>query len=130
MIRYALGSLLAFGALNAFAGGYYGMSGAAGVPREWLQGTPFTDYFIPSVILLVVVGGSFLIAAIAMLTDLHIGRGAALISGAIVLGWVVVQVAMIGYVSWMQPTTAVAGVSVLVLALLLPVSNESLRLKP
>ena len=27
-LRYALGGLLAFGALNAFAGGYYGMAGA------------------------------------------------------------------------------------------------------
>jgi hypothetical protein len=35
-LRLALGLLLAFGALNAFAGGYYGLSGARGVPTEWL----------------------------------------------------------------------------------------------
>ena len=34
LIRYLLGGLLAFGALNAVAGGYYGLSGAEGVPRE------------------------------------------------------------------------------------------------
>ncbi len=27
-VRYALGGLLVFGALNAFGGGYYGLSGA------------------------------------------------------------------------------------------------------
>lgn len=59
-IRYVLGSLLTFGALNAAYGGYYGLSGAKGVPLEWLSGSPFRDYFIPSLILLVVVGGSFL----------------------------------------------------------------------
>ncbi len=32
-IRMLLGVLLAFGALNAFAGGYYGLSGAERVPR-------------------------------------------------------------------------------------------------
>jgi hypothetical protein len=37
-IRWILGLLLAFVALNAFAGGYYGMSGARNVPTEWLQG--------------------------------------------------------------------------------------------
>ena len=65
-IRYSLGGLLAFGALNAFGGGYYGLAGAAGVPTEWLKGSPFPDYFVPSLILLVVVGGSFLVAAIAV----------------------------------------------------------------
>ena len=43
-IRTLLGALLAFGALNAFAGGYYGMSGAAGVPREWLAGSLSTPH--------------------------------------------------------------------------------------
>jgi hypothetical protein len=61
------GCLLAFGALNAFGGGWYGLSGARGVPTEWLRGSPFRDYSVPSLLLLVVVGGSFLIAAIAAL---------------------------------------------------------------
>jgi hypothetical protein len=66
--RYVLGSLLAFGALNAFAGGYYGMSGAEDVPKEWLEGSPFDDYFIPGLVLFVVVGGSSLAATIRRLT--------------------------------------------------------------
>jgi hypothetical protein len=36
----------------------------------------------------------------------------ALSAGAIVLAWVIVQVAIIGYVSWLQPATTVAGVLV------------------
>src|SRR5580765_1287791 len=76
-IRYSLGSLLAFGALNAIGGGSYGLSGAAGVPTEWLEGSPFSDYFIPSLILLVVVGGSFVVAAIGVFAGLRIGRVAA-----------------------------------------------------
>ena len=36
--RYLLGALLAFGALNAFADGYYGLSGVPGVPLDWLAG--------------------------------------------------------------------------------------------
>ena len=59
IIRYTLGVLLAFGALNAFGGGYYGMQGAEGVPLEWLEGSPFKDYFLPGLILFAVVGGSF-----------------------------------------------------------------------
>ena len=31
-VRYSLGGLLTFGALNALGGGYYGLTGAVGVP--------------------------------------------------------------------------------------------------
>jgi hypothetical protein len=48
---------------------------------------------------------------------------AALTAGIVVLGWLGVQLAIIGDVSWMQPTTAIAGVLVLVLGSLLPQSQ-------
>ena len=118
--RYVLGGLLAFGALNAFAGGYYGMSGAEDVPKEWLEGSPFDDYFIPGLVLFVVVGGSFLAAAIAVFARLHIARTAAFAAGAIVLGWLAVETAIIGYVSWMQPATTIGALLILLLVWLQP----------
>ncbi len=41
-------------------------------------------------------------------------------ASAIVLGWLAVQLAIIGYVSWMQPTTAITAVVILALASQLP----------
>lgn len=123
MIRYLLGALLTFGAINAFAGGYYGLSGAKGVPLEWLAGSPFSDYFIPSLILLVVVGGAFSVAAIAVFMRSRLARVSAYAAGTVVLVWIGVQLAIIGYVSWMQPTTFLAGVFVLILARLLPTNR-------
>lgn len=128
--RFVLGSLLAFGALNAFFGGYYGMSGAAGVPTEWLAGSPFRDYFLPSLILFVVVGGAFLVAAIAVFARSRIARLAALAAGVIVLGWLAVQIAIIGYVSWMQPVTAIAGLLILLLAARAPHAGAATRSQP
>ena len=116
MIRHLLIGLLLFGAINAFAGGYYGLTGAEGVPREWLRGSPFSDYFIPSLILFAVVGGSFLAAAVFVFARWPHDCSAARAAGAIVLGWLAVQVAIIGYVSWMQPATFAGGLLVLVLA--------------
>jgi hypothetical protein len=101
--RYALGGLLAFGALNAFAGGIYGLAGARSVPVEWLQGSPFADYTLPSLILVTVVGGSLLVGAIAVFAQARLARLTALAAGAIVLVWISMQVAIIGFVSWMQP---------------------------
>ena len=119
-VRYSLGGLLAFGALNALGGGYYGLTGAAGVPTEWLKGSPFADYFVPSLILLVVVGGSFIVAAIAVFARLRGDRFAVFVAAFVVLGWLTVQISIIGYVSWMQPATAIAGLVVLVLGSQLP----------
>jgi len=121
--RYVLGGLLAFGALNAFGGGYYGLAGADGVPTAWLEGSPFNDYFVPSLILLVVVGGSFVLAAVAVVARLRYARLTALAAGVVVLGWLAAQLAIIGYVSWMQPATAAGGVLVIVLASRLPSSR-------
>jgi uncharacterized BrkB/YihY/UPF0761 family membrane protein len=114
--RYLLGGLLAFGALNAFAGGYYGMSGAKGVPTEWLEGSPFDDYFVPGLALFAVVGGSFLVAAIAVFAELPIARAASLGAVAILFGWLAIETLVIGYVSWMQPATAAGGFVILLLA--------------
>ena len=123
-IRYLLGVLLGFGAINAFAGGYYGLSGAPGVPLDWLAGSPFKNYFIPSVILLVVVGGALSFAAVALLARARLARVSAVVAGMVVLVWIAVQLAIIGYVSWMQPATLVAGILVLMLAWLMPPSIE------
>ncbi|MEN3338132.1 MAG: hypothetical protein V7647_1808 [Acidobacteriota bacterium] len=120
MIRYLLGGLLGFGAVNAFAGGYYGLAGAKGVPTEWLAGTPFSDYTVPSLVLFVIVGGSFLFATVAVWNRAHIARSSAYGAAAVVLVWIVVQVGLIGYVSWLQPVTATGGLLVLLLAWALP----------
>ena len=111
--RYVLGGLLAFGALNAFGGGYYGMAGAESVPTEWLEGSPFDDYFVPGFILFGAVGGSLLAAAIAVFANLPMARVAAVGAAAILFGWLVIETLMIGYVSWMQPATAAGGLVIL-----------------
>lgn len=124
VVRYVLGGLLAFGALNAFAGGYYGLAGAKGVPTEWLAGSPFRDYWIPSLILFIVVGGSLLVAAVAMFTRHRSARVTALWAGVIVLVWLAAETYIIGYVSWMQLATAIGGIVILGLAKLLPAPVE------
>jgi hypothetical protein len=108
--------LLSLAAINAFAGGYYGMSGAQGVPLEWLKSSPFQDYFIPGIILFVLVGGAFLVAAIAVFAKKSFARTTAFISVLIVFVWLAVEVAIIGYVSWMQPTTALVSLVILILS--------------
>ncbi|MBS1919514.1 MAG: hypothetical protein JST17_04595 [Bacteroidetes bacterium] len=116
VIRYTLGFLLALLSLNAFAGGYYGIAGAENVPLEWLEGSPFSSYFIPSLILLVCVGGSSLFACIVVFMRHRIATKASCICGMITLLWLTVQIAIIGYVSWMQPVTVIGALIILFLS--------------
>lgn len=102
--------------LNAIGGGVYGVFlGAPEVPKQWLEGTPFHSYLIPSLILLFGVGGSSLGAALAVSRNWGCSKPLAILAGAILLGWIAVQVGLIGYVSWLQPTMAV--IALLILAL-------------
>ncbi len=107
-------------ALNAVGGGIYGLIGAPGVPVAWLQRTPFASYLVPSLILLLFVGGSQAAACLSIATRAPRSRSFSLFAGAVLLGWIGTQVALIGYVSWLQPAVAVAALGNLTLASGLP----------
>ena len=116
--------LLAFVALNALGGGLYGLAGARDVPPELLSGTPFSSYFVPSLILLLVVGGSQAYGAIAVLTHARSARLAVALAGGILVGWMAVQLAMIGLLSWLQPAMLVLGLGIMGLAGLVPAPDR------
>lgn len=110
-----LGALLVFVAINALGGGYYGMSGAGSVPLEWLKGSPFHTYFIPGLVLFLCIGCATLLSSILVFKRHRFVRRASFLCGIFILLWLGVQVAIIGYVSWMQPATAVAAIIILFL---------------
>ena len=102
-------------AVNAVGGAVYGLAGANNVPREWLDGTPFDSYVIPSLILLVGVGGGMSVAALALLTRLRYAAELSVAAGVILVGWIGTQVLIIvpdGGFSWLQPTMFAAGLLV------------------
>ena len=90
-------------AVNAFGGAWYAISGAPDVPTQWLSGTPFHDYVMPGVILAAVVGGSQVAAAVAAWRRHRHAKAFSLGAALILLGWIVTQLAMIGYVAILQP---------------------------
>jgi hypothetical protein len=107
--RWPLVVLLLLIAFNAWGGGYYGLSGAAGVPTTWLEGTPFQSYFWPSLILLLVVGGTMAGAALSVARGQPQAFWWSTMAAVVLLGWIATQLAMIGYVSWLQPAMVVAA---------------------
>lgn len=122
--RYTIATLLLLVAINAFGGGYYGLAGAKDIPLEWLQHSPFKSYLLPSLFLFVVIGGSCLITAIAVFRRRHWAGKAAFICSLILFAWLATQVAIIGYVSALQPATAIAATLILLLSLRYPKQQQ------
>jgi hypothetical protein len=115
-LRIVLIVVLLIVGVNAVGGGIYGLSGARDVDPAWLEGSPFDDYFWPSLILLLGVGGSHLLAAVLNLTRARTAPWFALAAGVVLVIWILTQVAIITLNSWLQPTFFVVGVFEMVAA--------------
>ena len=113
--RRRLAGLAAFMGVNALGGAGYALAGAESVPLAWLDGTPFRDYTVPGIVLGTVVAGSQLASAVALWRGTRNAKAIAGAAAAILLGWIVTQLAMIGFVSFLQPFVLAWAVLTLVL---------------
>ncbi len=99
---------------------------------DMLKGTPFTDFFVPGLILFILVGLFSIFTAVALLRQpewpapnalnpwkkLHWAWAASLAAGVIILGWVIIETLLVGYISFLQPVIAIWGALILLLTLL------------
>ncbi len=67
------------------------------IPDVWLQGTPFHSYFLPGLILFLAVGGSHLAAAYAILRRHMLIKSATVFAGFVLTGWMIGELALIGF---------------------------------
>lgn len=119
-----LGGLLG---LNAVGGGWYGLAGAQGVDPALLAGSPFTDYTIPSLFLLVVIGGGSFATAIAWWRRSRFAPLLSVATGVVVMTWIVIQVAIISLNSPLQPISFTAGAILAAVGLAVLVRQPALR---
>lgn len=112
----ALLALAAFNALDPAAGGIGLLTGAIAVTDDTLDGTPFSSPTIPGLILLLAVGGSMAVATVALVRRAWWAALAAAGAGIVQMGWIVGQVAMLGYLSWLQPFVFALGLATTALA--------------
>jgi hypothetical protein len=112
-IRIALAIIEAVTGLGAIGGGMAILTGAFDqwLPVAWLAGTPFSDYTIPGLVLLVVVGGGMLLGAATQLIQREWAVLLSAALGLMLLGWEIVEVAIIDrYAQAVVPSTIVQQV--------------------
>jgi hypothetical protein len=92
-----------------------------GMPLSLLDGTPFKDYLIPGLILLVVVGVFSLLVFVGLLLKWKAAWWLSLASGGGLVIWIIAEVALLGYLPGagiaLQIVFGLVGVAIVVLAL-------------
>ena len=111
--------LEAMAAISSLAGGITLVSkpdgSFMGFKTSLLDGTPFDNFLVPGLILTFIVGGSAALGTIAGISQNAWARAAWVMSGSVFAIWIIVQIAMVGLISWLQPTMLGLGLSILVL---------------
>lgn len=90
-MRVTTFALVAFGALTTIAGGIGLLTGAIPASLDWLHGSPFVDYTVPGLSLMIIVGGSMLLAAATILTGREVGVIVAAFAGLAMMIFEIVE---------------------------------------
>jgi len=105
--RIATFVMVVFGALTAIAGGIGLLTGGIPASLDWLQGSPFRDYTVPALSLLILIGGSMSLAATTILTRREVGVLAAAFAGLAMMIFEIVEAASIDRLSGSELLLAV-----------------------
>ncbi len=102
------------------------------LPIELLKGTPFANYFLPGIILLMFVGVYPIFVGYSLLKRppwrwpdvinpskrFHWAWTASWAAGVILLIWIITEILLLGYISFLQPLVIVWGIILIALTLL------------
>lgn len=126
--RAALVVLDVVAALSSVIGGLAVTVGWIQFPAAWLEGSPFSGYTIPGLILCVAVGGSALAAVVATLRGARPGAAVSALAGLVMMGWIAGEVVILGphgAYTWLQPAYFALGLAMTSLAV--PAGRVSAR---
>lgn len=124
-VRIAVVLVDLFAAVSAIVGALGLVIGFLNIPPAALRGSPFSDFTYPALLLGVVVGGSALAAAaISAFGPRRFEALASAAAGCIMVGWMTIELAMIGLTIWVQPAYLVVGLVMVGLACLLQLAKR------
>jgi hypothetical protein len=84
--------------------------------RSLLEGTPFTDYLVPGILLTVMVGGVNLLAVFSNLQRHPSRYNWSMAGGFMVCGWIVIQVILINTIHWLHFLYFIIGIMIILAA--------------
>jgi hypothetical protein len=105
--------------LNAMAAGYSFMVEPTGkdigISTEYLRYSPFADFFIPGLVLFFANGVLSILTAVVTIKQLTYYRELLVIQGCILLGWIVIQVAMLRDFNLLHAVCSATGIILIII---------------
>lgn len=127
-IRLGIALLQAFNGFSGLLGGYLLIKDPTGnslsLSLEWLASTPFSDFFIPGLVLFSLNGIGNIIGLVMTATKHQRAGEVAMLFGSVLIIWIIFQVFWIGYQGLLQPIYFLTGLMQLLLGLALTKSVQ------
>jgi len=128
-ITYTLGVLQIFIGITAVLGGFGLVSDPTGdkmhIPLELLKSSPFTDYLIPGLVLLIINGTGNVLAGTLAFFRIRYAGNLAFFFGIFLTLYIAIEVWFIGLVNFSQPLYFILGLVELILGLKLSKSGKA-----
>jgi len=129
LIQYALGILQIFVGITAVLGGFGLVSDPSGskmnVPLELLKNSLFTNYLIPGLVLLIVIGVGHVFAGIVIFLRYRHAGNISVFFGAFLALYMIIEVWFLGLVNFSQPLYFLLGAIELIIGLKLSRADKS-----
>jgi hypothetical protein len=113
-VYIGLGAIQTFIGLGALGGGFMLVRDPSGsaleLPMSLLEGSPFPDFLIPGMFLFAVNGVGSMIGAGLSFTRRRYAQEIAIVLGAILVAWIVIQVVIISSFHWLHVLYFILGV--------------------
>ncbi len=127
---WMLTGLLLFQGLSGLAGGWgltFDPTGSdVGLDPALIEGSPFHDFFVPGVVLLVVLGVVPVVVAVGVWRRAPWARPASWLVGLALLGWLTVEILVVGYIARppLQLVYGLVGLAIVLTAVLPPAGRD------
>jgi hypothetical protein len=112
--------LVSFLALTATFSGMVMMGNPDGaimnLPLSLLEGTPFKNYFVPGLFLMVLVGLVNMVAVVTNMRRSNSRYNWAIAGGFMICGWIMAQVVLIRTLHWLHFVYFITGMLVILIA--------------
>jgi hypothetical protein len=116
------GILLLFNGIGALYGGMnlivYSTGNSLGLSVSLLKYTPFNDYLIPGIILILVNGLASIFVLSAMLSDLKNTANLVMLQGALLTSWIFTEMLLIRTANIMHGVLGIVGITLIIIGYL------------
>lgn len=127
-LKFIAAALLLFNGIGAIYGGgnliLHPDGSSIQLTMDWLEHTPFKDYLIPGIVLFIANGIFSFIALAAMLLKVNNYAWFIMAEGAILTGWIVIQMLMIQTVYFLHIVMGGVGLALLLVGYVILKYNQ------